>query len=259
MNNVKVVLSDSHILFREGMNIALSGEEGINVIGETYDNSKLYDFLLDNTPDIVFVGITDYWQKDLNLISHIRHNLPSISIIVVLNEKDGDKIASAIACGISAYITRDISQTHLLDLVKSIAQGSLPIIDAILIPDVASSVLDNFSWIANIKTNLKVFLKELSPEEKSILTQVSSQKQTSRGIRNADKLAIMDNLQSIRNKLIENYISKMLLENTNQDVFFSIAPDIESHSIQYVTKEEFEKFKESLVNIARGLNKMIDL
>jgi len=221
MNNVKVALSDSRVLFRKGIRFVLSGEEGFNIIGETNNNSNLYDILLDDPPDVVFVGMTDNWQKDLNLIYHIRRNLPSVSVILVLHEDGVDKIASAIACGISAYITINTDGVSILDTVKSVMQGDLPIIDTMLIPDVASEVYKNFSWIRKLRSELRAYLMQLSPRETEILTGISSGMKIDQVARtlNSDKNAVINTVKSIRSKYIANYISRLLVENAQQNVF----------------------------------------
>jgi hypothetical protein len=50
----------------------------------------------------------------------------------------------------------------------------------------------------------------------------------------------------------------MLIENTSPDVFSDTESVDDSVSSEYVTREEFRKFKEYLINIARSLNILID-
>lgn len=249
MNKARIVLSDSYVLFREGMHFILSGEEDFDVIGETDDNVNLYDLISGNPPDIVFIGIGENRQQDLDVLYRIRNDFPSVSVVLVAdNDIDADIIVGAISCGISGYISRNTGESDLLDTVMSIAQGEIPVIDTMLVPDIASAVLRNLDNETGLEGSYKTYMAELSPYETELLTSISSGAQAARiAVKiDSDLKSIRQDMESIRNKLVENYRNKTMIENIQRGDAPGRLPDRESSDSQYVTREEFIEFKQSL-------------
>ena len=258
MEKIKIVLSDSFVLFREGIHFVISGEENLDVVGETNDNSNLFDNLITNPADIVVIGITEDWQKDLNIICRIKRNMPSVSVILVLNEVKIYQIITAIACDISAYLTRESSEINLIDVITQITIGKLPIINDMLVPDIASEIINNFIWIDKLSNDIKVYLSDISSRETEILTEISSGKDIHQVAEkmNSGEEDIRNELESIRKKLVANYISKLLIENVQGDLIVNDLPveeqtskEQEHPSVEYITKKEFSEFKESLKKV----------
>ena len=248
MAKVKIVLSDTFVLFREGVHFVISGEENLDVIGETNDNKSVHDFLAINPADIVFIGINGDWQKDLSIVCHIKRNFPSVSVISILNEYDVDKIVTAISSDISAYITRSGNEQDLLDVITKISHGVVPITNTMLTPEIATAILKDFNWISKLRGDLKGYVMEISPIETEILTRISSEMDIRKVAvaLNSSEDDIRYHLESIRKKLVANYISKLLIDTMQQDVFIDDSTKQEKPPIEYVTREEFLEFKETL-------------
>ncbi|MDD5339473.1 MAG: response regulator, partial [Dehalococcoidales bacterium] len=70
MIKTKVFLAEPQVLFREGIHFILSGEEDVDVIGETTSNEEALSLIESNPPD---VAILNYDDPKLNGIEITKH------------------------------------------------------------------------------------------------------------------------------------------------------------------------------------------
>ena len=85
MEKVSVFLSDWQVLFREGIHFTLSGEEDMDVIGETTTNEEALVFIEKNPPRIAIVNANHSEFTGIQLTSRIQQNLPAVSAILIMD------------------------------------------------------------------------------------------------------------------------------------------------------------------------------
>jgi len=174
MEKIKVFLSDPQILFREGIHFTLSAEEDFEVIGEATNNEEAFTFLETNPPNVAILNMRDGKLDGPAVTSRIKRNLPSISVILVMDRENEDHIFSAIKSGASAYLTKDVDPEYLVDVIRVAAQGSQPIIETLLMPELASKALVVFEDIAVSSEQLNNLLAHLSLKETEILGSIAA-------------------------------------------------------------------------------------
>ena len=174
MERIKVFLSDPQILFREGIHFILSGEEDFEVTGETTGNEEAYSLIEVNSPNIAILSMNDKKAPGPDIAKRIRRNIPSAYVILTTDKKDPEKNFAAIKAGASACITKDTEPEHLLDIIRVVAQGSVPLMEELLTPDIATLALAEFEELAEINQQFDNILARLSPKEQQIMTAVAS-------------------------------------------------------------------------------------
>ena len=150
MEKVKVFLSDPQVLFREGIHFILSGEDDFEVTGETTSNEDAFTLIETNPPNIAVLNIQNGKFTGPEITRRIKRSLPSVSVILTIDKNDEEQLFSAMKSGASACLTKDTDPEYLLDIIRVVAQGSQPIIDALLMPGLASRVLIEFEDLASL-------------------------------------------------------------------------------------------------------------
>ena len=251
MEKVKVFLSDPQVLFREGIHFILSGEDDFEVTGETTSNEEAFTLIEANPPNIAILSMENGKLNGPEVTRRIKRRLPSISVILTIDKSDEEPLFSAMMSGASACLTKDTDPEYLLDIIRVVAQGSQPIIEALLIPGLASRALVEFEDLATLSEQLENLLASLAPKENEILGSIAA----GNGIDQvAAKLDINEetvrrNLRSILNKLVANDQARSLIEAAQRSLPSIIrgAAKTGGPSAEYVTKEEFNEFKDSLM------------
>jgi two-component system response regulator DevR len=251
MEKIKVFLSDPQVLFREGIHFILSGEDDFEVIGETTSNEEAFAFIENNPPNIAILSIENGKFNGPEITRRIKRRLPSVSVILVLDKGDEEQVFAAMKSGASACLTKDTDPEYLLDVIRVVIQGSQPILEDLLVPGLASRALKEFEDLATLSEQLDNLLPSLTSKESEILGSIA----TGNGIEEvAEDLDINEetirrNLRSILNKLVANDQARALIEAAQRSLptIISGAVKMGVPAVEYVTKEEFNEFKETLM------------
>jgi len=254
---IKVLLSDPQILFREGIHFTLSGEEDFEVIGEVTSNEEVLAFIDTNPPNIAVLNMRNGKLDGPSATRIIKRNYLSVAVMLVSEIDDTELIFSALKSGASAFLTKDTDPDYLLDLIRVVAQGSQPIIESLLRPELASRVTQEFEAIAPLSEQLNNMLARLSPREAEVLGSIAAGKEieqiaTSLGI---NEETVRRQLRIVVNKLVANDQSQALIAAAQRNLPSfppGIAP-LGQPATEYVTKAEFNEFKERLMQRFKSL------
>src|SRR4030042_1813989 len=96
MEKIKVFLSDPQVLFREGIHFILSGEDDFEVTGETTGNEEAFSLIEANPPNIAILSMHDAKADGADITRRIRRNMPSVFVILIMDNKEPEKVSAAI-------------------------------------------------------------------------------------------------------------------------------------------------------------------
>ena len=249
MDKVSVFLADWQVLFREGIHFTLSGEEDIEVIGEATNNEEVFSFIETSPPRIVVLNADHNEFSGIRITRRIKQNFPSVSVILIMDSDDEERLFSAMKCGASACLTKDTDPDDLVNIIRKVAQGRQPISEGLLRPGLASRVLDEFEDFSLINKQVDNLLARLSPRESEILRHIADgnsieQLALTLGI---NEEAIRHHLEVILTKLVANEHSREVIEAAQSYLPSVISRAKPGKSVaDYITKDEFTEFKESL-------------
>lgn len=224
MEKVKVFLADWQVLFREGIHFTLSGEEDIEVIGEATNNEEALAFIETNPPQVAILNADRSKPSGIEITRRLKQNLPSVSVILVMDSDNEELILSAMKSGASACLTKDIDPEEMVNAIRKVAQGAYPISEALLRPGLASLVLDEFEAFSIISEQVNNLLARLSPGEAEILQRIAdrnSVEQVSQAL-GASEPAIRHQLHLILSKLVANDHNREVIEAAQSNMVLTI-------------------------------------
>jgi DNA-binding NarL/FixJ family response regulator len=248
MEKISVFLSDWQVLFREGIHFTLSGEEDMDVIGETTNNEDALDFIEKNPPRIAIVNANHSEFTGVDLTRRIQQNLPSVSVILIMDGDNEEQLFSAMKCGASAYATKDIDPDELVKLIRAVVQGIKPISEALLRPGIAPLVIEEFENFSLISKEVDNLLARLTSRESEILHSIAdgnSIEQLSSTLSIKEE-TIRRHLGIILTKLVSNEHNQDVIEAAQKGLPSAISRTKRGKPAEYITKDEFEAFKENL-------------
>ena len=258
MEKVSVVLADWQVLFREGIHFTLSGEEDIEVIGEVTNSEEALNFIEANPPNVAILNTDRGEPSGIEVTRRIKQNLPSVSVILIMDSDNEEQLFSAMQCGASACLTKEIDPLDLVNIIRKVAQGAHPISEALLRPGIASRVVDEFEAFSLISKEVNNLLARLSPRESEILGHIadgSSSEQVSQAL-DINEEAARHHLDLILTKLVANDHNREVIEvvQSRQLSIVSRTRVAGKPEADYITKEEFTEFKESLMERFKSLS-----
>ncbi|HTY81685.1 MAG TPA: response regulator transcription factor [Dehalococcoidales bacterium] len=248
MEKIKVFLSDPQVLFREGIHFILSGEEDFEVTGETTSNEEALTAIESNPPNIALLSYQCPKLNGYEAARRIKRTLPSTSVILIIDVRDAEKLFNAMRSGASACLTKDTDPENLLDVIRLVAQGNLPILDELMLPGVCPLVMSEFKDVGTINKQVDNLLSDLSQRETQILTAIAAGSTIDQV---AQKFGINEenirrSLKMVQTKLVSNDQALNVFEAAQRTVP-GLLRNKTSVSQDYVTRAEFNEFKESLL------------
>jgi DNA-binding NarL/FixJ family response regulator len=257
MKRIKIFLSDPQVLFREGMHFILSGEDDFEVSGETTNNEDALTYIETNPPQIAVLNIEDKKYRGPEITRLIKRRFPDMATILTIEKRDGEQLLEVMRSGASACLTKDIDPEYLLNTIRDVSQGGLPIVQELLTPETAAKALAEFEDIAYLNESMGNLLAGLSTKENQILSRIADGDSIGEA---ATKLStnegsIRDNLKAVLNKLVANDQTQAVIMTVQRSLPAMMSDSGRSKKIseQYLTREEFAKFKDGLAKRMKNI------
>jgi DNA-binding NarL/FixJ family response regulator len=120
---LKVVVVDDHPFFRQGVRDVLDKEIDISVIAESGDGQEALELLRTIRPNVVLMDVNLPTMNGLQVTQKLKNQCPDVNVIILTAYDDEEQIYHAIRIGASAYFAKDVDPGHLLDTVRTVAEG----------------------------------------------------------------------------------------------------------------------------------------
>jgi two-component system response regulator DevR len=188
---IRVFLLDDHELVRRGLAELLSGEDGIEVVGESGSAQEAIRRIPATRPDVAILDARLPDGSGIDVCRDIRSADPRIRALILTSYDDEEALLSAIMAGAAGYVLKQIRGAALVDGIRRVAAGQ-----SLLDPAVTAQVLERVRSGPREPAELSL----LTDQERRILNLVA-EGLTNRQI--ADRLHLAE-------KTVKNYVSSLL-------------------------------------------------
>jgi DNA-binding NarL/FixJ family response regulator len=162
-----------------------------------------------------------------------------------------------IKCGASAYLTKDTDPERLLDTVRDVSQGGLPVVEELLTSEMAAKVLAEFDEIKSLGEGIDNLMAGLAPKERQILDSIATGNEIEQVAArlNVNEDSIRNNLKLILSKLAANDQTRTVIAMVQRSLSPVIGAAGRSGKLteEYLTQEEFARFKDGLAKRLRDI------
>lgn len=121
---IRVLVVDDHEVMREGLSVLLSGESGMQVIGEASNGVEAVEQALALHPDIVLMDFSLPAMDGVEATRRIKSELPDVEVIGLSMYEEPDRAAAMIGAGASAYLTKSGNSEDLLCTIRALHGSS---------------------------------------------------------------------------------------------------------------------------------------
>ena len=212
---IKVFQADDHAIVRSGMRWLISGEDDMELVGESADGEAAITDILRTRPDVVLLDLHMPKKTGLEVIPIIKAQLPDVKILVITSFGDDAHVFPAIQMGAMGYLLKDTAPNDILDAIRELYHGR-----AAIHPTIALRVLQE---VNKPRRQDKPLTEDpLSQREMEILKLVATG-QTNQEI--ADYLVVSE--RTVRTH-VSNILSKLHLANRTQAPLYALREGIAS-------------------------------
>lgn len=143
----KVILIDDHELIRHGLRTILKQEEDIKVIAEGASGEEAIGLCKQTPPDVLILDISMPGMNGVEAAKIIKHDYPSIKILILSMFHQEEYIESCIKAGVEGYVVKNDNIFDISTIIRTLISGK-----KYLSPTAQSTV---FSYIKNHQQNTK--------------------------------------------------------------------------------------------------------
>ena len=123
MAKIRVLLTDDHTLFRQGLRTLLEGEPDIEVAGEAANASDAVALGEQLRPDVVLMDIGMTGMSSFEATRQIRKERPETKVLFLSIYDDEDYLAESVEIGASGYILKESAAEQLLSAIREVYRG----------------------------------------------------------------------------------------------------------------------------------------
>jgi two-component system response regulator NreC len=162
---IKVLIADDHTIFRSGLNLLLSSESDIEVVGEAMDGPSAVELTRQLKPDVVLMDISMPGLNGFQATQQIKERIPEASVLVLTMHRSEEYFFQMLEAGASGYILKGAETTELMNAVRSVARGGV-----FIYPTLAQRLVQQFLMQSGVNIHGQV---RLTPREKEVLKLIA--------------------------------------------------------------------------------------
>jgi DNA-binding NarL/FixJ family response regulator len=195
--SVRVLVVDDQELFRRGLTMLLSVEEGIDVVGEAGDGIEGTELAASAAPDVVLLDVRMPKRTGIEACKAIKEAVPSAKIIMLTVSDEEADLYEAVKSGAAGYLLKDSSIEEVAQAVRVVADGQ-----SLISPSMAVKLIDEF--------------KQMSKPEREHMPGL---RLTERELEVAKDLFISEN--TVKNH-VRNILEKLQLHSRMEAVMYAV-------------------------------------
>ena len=185
---ISVLIADDHPVVRQGLQVLLSVQDDIDVVGEAPDGAQALALVAELDPDVLLLDLKLPGLDGVAVLRELRDRGLRARALVLTSAAEGTLVTSAVQAGAAGFLYKDVDPDALVRAVRSVNDGH-----TLLAPEAAGAVLrpgpagpavrglgaltrrerEVLSQLAEGRSNREI-ARSLRVSEKTVKTHVSS-------------------------------------------------------------------------------------
>jgi DNA-binding NarL/FixJ family response regulator len=170
---LRILIVDDQVLFREALNTLLSVHSEFRVIGEAGNGQEALEVLRKVKPDIVLMDLRMPIMDGVEATRKMIELYPDMRVIILTTFDDNDDVINALRAGAVGYLMKDVTSEKLFEAINSAFRG-----EYFLLPSITAKVVNELTRIQDTSNRGNIhphpdLIEPLSPREMEILNLVA--------------------------------------------------------------------------------------
>jgi two-component system NarL family response regulator len=208
---IRVLIVDDHALFRKGLELVLTAEPDLEIVGEAGEGLEAIERAADLQPDVVLMDVRMPGVGGIEATRRIRNAQPSIRVVMLTVSEDEEDLFASVRAGATGYLLKEVSIDEVANAVRAVARGQ-----ALVTPSMASKLLGEFNVLSRRIDAQHGAAPRLTDREIEVLRLVA------KGMSNkeiAAELVIAEN--TVKNH-VRNILEKLQLKSRMEAAMYAV-------------------------------------
>ncbi|MEO1133231.1 MAG: response regulator transcription factor [Cyanobacteria bacterium J06639_1] len=137
---IRVIIADDQSIIREGLQVLLASDEGIDVVGSAENGRAAIEAIAATQPDVVLLDIEMPAMDGLEATQIVRQRYPNVKVLILSSHDDGSYLLEALQAGASGYLLKSTAASEIGKTIRSVHTGNL-----VFGPGMGGSLVDRLS------------------------------------------------------------------------------------------------------------------
>ena len=120
---MRVLITDDHLVVREGLHLILETADDIEVVGEAADGVECLRLVPELKPDLILMDLQMPHMDGITAIEHLRQEHPEIAIVILTTYNEDDLMIRGLRAGACGFLLKDSSRENLLNAIHAAVRG----------------------------------------------------------------------------------------------------------------------------------------
>ena len=128
---IRILITDDHQLFREGIANLLSASPRIEIVGQAENGQEAIKRAKELKPDIVIMDLSLPIINGVDATRILQKELPQTKVLVLSMHAEKNYIKEALEAGAFGYLFKDCTYDQLIEAINTVHQGKKYLSDKI--------------------------------------------------------------------------------------------------------------------------------
>jgi len=165
---IRILIADDHLVVREGLQLILSMEDDLEVVGEAANGETAVRLTGELQPDVVLMDLRMPGMGGLEAIEQILAQWPEMAIVILTTYNEDDLMMRGLQAGARGFLLKDTGRETLFHTIRAAARG-----ETLLQPEIMLRVMAHARQTAKPAPTEPIEQTILTERELEVLTAVA--------------------------------------------------------------------------------------
>jgi DNA-binding NarL/FixJ family response regulator len=167
--SIRVLIAEGHRLPREGLELMLNDEDGIEVVGNAVNGVQAINLVDELKPDVVLLDISLPEIDGIQAILPIRQKSPHTKVLMFTPAEDENTVFKLLKAGAKGYFSDESAVFDVPKAIRAVHRGELWVGRTVV-----SRFVDHETIAGSNGENPRSSRETLTPREQEVLTLLTT-------------------------------------------------------------------------------------